>query len=430
MTQLLNFSGQLEHRFSPELIELLHWIGDTAAQRGGAAYLVGGFVRDLILGRPNIDVDITVEGDTEALIQDLGQRGLRVTARSQFMTYKLQSRAFSIDLATCREETYPNPGALPVVRPSTLLEDLHRRDFTINAMALSLSPAMFGMIIDPYDGMDDLREGRIRVLHWSSFRDDATRMLRALRFEQRLGGTLDPAARALMARDARFIDTISPDRLRREFERVWKEGRPEAIMTRAYNMGILDSVSPPVPWDNEIAQGYEVGRNVMPLDIPTGHLYYALMGARMDTAKAKTLAARLNLLEEQRKAMVDAARLRKRVDALALKSNLPSMVTANLEPFSSAALQAWNVLAADKEVAKRLRAYLLLWRTMRPLLTGSDILNLGVGQGPLVGKLLRALRAARLDNPSMTKDDERDLARHLIDQWLNGKRSRKTSATG
>lgn len=430
MTQILNFSGQLDHRFSPELLELLRWIGDKAVQRGNAAYLVGGFVRDLILGRPNIDIDITVEGNAETLIQDLEGRGMHVTARSQFLTYKLRSRAFAIDLATCREETYRNPGALPVVRPSTLLEDLHRRDFTINAMALSLSPNMFGMLIDPYDGLDDLREGTIRVLHWSSFRDDATRMLRALRFEQRLGATLDPAARTLMARDARFIETISPDRLRREFERIWTEGRPELIMTRAYNMGILESISPPVPWDLEIARAYDMGLSVMPLDIPASHLYYALMGARLDMAKAKWLAARLNLPEGPRRAVVDAARLGRRADSVVLKGHQPSTITVNLERFAPAALQACHLLAGNKEVSRRIREYLLLWRNMWPLLTGNDLLDLGAPQGPLIGRLLRALRAARLDNPPMTKDDEHDLALHLLDLWLNGKRSRRKSANG
>jgi tRNA nucleotidyltransferase (CCA-adding enzyme) len=355
---------------------------------------------------------------------------MRVTARSQFMTYKLRSRAFAIDLAACREETYPNPGALPVVAPATQLEDLHRRDFTVNAMALSLSPAMFGMLIDPHGGLDDLREGTIRILHWSSFRDDATRMLRALRFEQRLGGTLDPATRTLMARDARFIETISPDRLRREFERVWKEGRPEEIMARAYNMGLLEAVSPSIPWDQELESAFSAGRSVTPLDIPVGSLYFALLGARLDVAKAKTLAARLNLPEEQRSATVDAARLRKRVDGVVMKGQQPSAATANLERFSPAALQAWNLLAENREVSKRLRDYLLLWRNMRPLLTGTDLLEMGAPQGPLIGKMLRALRAARLDNPSMTKDDERDLALHLLDLWLNGKPSRKRSASG
>ena len=150
----------------------------------------------------------------------------------------------------------------------------------------------------------------------------------------------------------------------------------------------------------------------------------------MDVPKAKLLAARLNLPEEQRKAVVDAARLRRRVDTIVMKHQHPSAITGNLERFAPAALQVWSLLAPDREVSTRLRDYLLLWRNTRPLLTGKDLLEMGAPQGPIVGRLLRTLRAARLDDLTMTKDEERTVALHLMDQWLNSKSSRKKSASG
>lgn len=217
---------------------------DAAAQlsrkHGTVAFLVGGPVRDLELGRPAKDVDLALESRADHVAHDLA-RHLDATLRSypQFLTYKIIGDDFSeIDVATTRAEEYAAPGALPVVTPSTLVRDLARRDFSINAVALDLST---GAVVDPLGGIEDLRKRQIRVLHDRSFVDDPTRILRATRFALRLGFEIEPGTRRLM-RDAiasAALQTVSRERLWREILLAIDEENVAAILVAFAREGVL-----------------------------------------------------------------------------------------------------------------------------------------------------------------------------------------------
>ncbi len=184
--------SQLEQRLSPESLALIQKAGALAAERRLGIYLVGGVVRDILLGRANSDLDLVVEGDAIKLAESLaGELGGRLVVHRRFGTAKIRTRNLTIDLAMARAETYARPGALPTVRPGSIQDDLARRDFTVNAMALRLDPGSFGKLVDPFDGRKDLENKLIRILHDRSFIDDATRMLRAVRYEQRFGFRLE-----------------------------------------------------------------------------------------------------------------------------------------------------------------------------------------------------------------------------------------------
>ncbi len=167
----------------------LEALGRLADERGERAHAVGGFVRDMLLGRANFDVDVVVEGDGVAFAEAYGhQHGVPVKIHRRFGTAVLVlSKEFHIDVTSARSEYYVRPGALPTVERSSLRQDLFRRDFTINAMAACLEPSRFGAIADPFGGLRDLESGVVRVLHGLSFIDDPTRILRAARFEERYG---------------------------------------------------------------------------------------------------------------------------------------------------------------------------------------------------------------------------------------------------
>ena len=171
----------------------------------------------------------------------------RVVAHSQFNTFSLTASGRHIDLAMARHESYAHPGALPTVTPGTLRQDLARRDFTINAMAVSLGEDSFGELLDPSDGQSDLRIGMVRVLHDDSFRDDATRILRAARYAVRLRFTLEANTESLLRRDSTYLHTISAARLRDEFERVLQESRVAAsTLEMLEHLGALKSVYPAI----------------------------------------------------------------------------------------------------------------------------------------------------------------------------------------
>src|SRR4030042_1495708 len=218
----MNLARQIEQYLPQPLLALVKDISGQAAKQIERVDLVGGVVRDLLLGYPNFDLDLVVEGDAVRLAQRVAETGqARLLAHHRFGTAKLRYENFILDLATARKETYARPGALPAVTPGTLKDDLIRRDFSINAMAISLSAQDYGELIDPHQGKDDLEHRLIRVLHPKSFRDDATRILRGVCYEQRLGFEFEARTARLLKRDIPMLDTISGDRISKELEHIF-----------------------------------------------------------------------------------------------------------------------------------------------------------------------------------------------------------------
>src|SRR4030042_3307017 len=235
-----NCSPLLEKYLPPPVLALVKIAGAEASELGLGLYIVGGVLRDLFLGRANFDFDLVVEGEAIELAQKIAKDSqAKLTVHSRFGTAKLNSPGFSLDLATARSETYSKPGALPTVKPGNLKDDLVRRDFSINAMALHLNPKRFGEFIDLYHGKGDLDNKLIRILHPNSFIDDATRILRAVRYEQRLGFKLEAETEKLLRRDVTMLDTISGDPIRHELELILKEDKPELAIRRAEELRVL-----------------------------------------------------------------------------------------------------------------------------------------------------------------------------------------------
>ena len=199
MPKITNLSSQIEKQLPAELVTFIQRAGKTAISRGQGLYLVGGVVRDLLLGQTNLDLDLVVEGNALELAQQLVEitQG-KIITHPRFNTAKLHWDKWSVDLTTARSETYTKPGALPTVTPGSINNDLSRRDFTINAMAIELNPSHYGELIDLYGGREDLEHKLIRILHEKSFTDDATRIWRGLRYEQRLDFQLEPTTLKLL----------------------------------------------------------------------------------------------------------------------------------------------------------------------------------------------------------------------------------------
>ncbi|HSK48538.1 MAG TPA: CBS domain-containing protein [Coriobacteriia bacterium] len=231
-----------------EARQALELLGEIAAKRGQRAHVVGGFVRDMVLGRTNLDIDIVIEGDGVDYAEYAASvMGVRVKVHRRFGTAILVlDRNLHIDIASSRSEYYARPGALPTVEQSTLRQDLLRRDFTINAMAACVDPDCFGQIADPFGGLKDVDRGAIRVLHGLSFVDDPTRVLRAARFEERYGFTMDETTEAL-ARHAvgmGMLSEVSGARVREELIDIIDEPQPGAVLRRLESLGALGELTP------------------------------------------------------------------------------------------------------------------------------------------------------------------------------------------
>ena len=199
-----------------KLLAVIRKIGKEAGQKQFSAYIVGGIVRDIILKRENLDLDIVVEGDAACLARDLAKKWKgKVTVYKKFGTACLETpKGLCVDFAMARKERYAHSGALPAVRPGGLKEDLSRRDFTINAMAIAIDPGRFGRLTDAFGGLTDLSRKTVKVLHDRSFIDDPTRILRAVRFEQRFSFRMERQTLLLMkaALQRKIPSNVKPNR--------------------------------------------------------------------------------------------------------------------------------------------------------------------------------------------------------------------------
>mgnify|MGYP001026688770 CR=1 FL=1 len=421
----MNLARQIEQYLPQQLLELVKDINGQAAKRGQRVYLVGGVVRDLLLGDPSLrsglrfDLDLVVEGDAVKLAQQVAETSqAKLLTHHRFGTAKLRYENFTLDLATARKETYAKPGALPTVTPGILKDDLVRRDFSINAMAISLASNDYGELVDPYQGKSDLERRLIRILHPGSFSDDATRILRAVRYEQRLGFDLEAQTAQLLKRDIPMLDTISGDRIRHELELIFKETQPEFVVKRLAELGVLQRISPFLKGDGWIAEKFDKARR---LKKPTQllSLYFCLLIYSFSETGIEQFLARLNIPAKLSRTMCDTLRLKTKLPILDKSFLKPSEIYYLLREYEPAAIQA-NAIASDEKegtpssiVHRHLQLFLTKLRYVRTSLNGEELKRLGISAGPEMGKVLQTLHKAKLDGEVRTRADEKKLALSL-----------------
>jgi len=333
-------------------------------------------------------------------------------AHHRFGTAKLKYENFTLDLATARKETYSRPGALPAVTPGTLKDDLIRRDFSINAMAISLSANDYGELVDLYQGKSDLEHHLIRILHPKSFRDDATRILRGVRYEQRLRFEFEAQTAQLLRRSIPMLDTVSGDRLRHELELILKEKRPERAIKRLGELGVLSRIDPSLKGDGWIAEKFDKARRLKkPAQLPS--FYFCLLIYSFSKKETDQFVARLNMSAKLSRAMRDTVRLKINLPFLDEPSRKPSEIYYLLREYEPLAIQA-NALASESlTTQRRLRLFLAKLRHVRPCLNGEQLKRLGISAGPEMGRIIQLLHKAQLDGEVRTKAQEEKLALSL-----------------
>ena len=415
----MNLARQIEQYLPQQLLELVKDISGQAAKRGQRVYLVGGVVRDLLLGYPNFDLDLVVEGDAVKLAQQVAETSqAKLLAHHRFGTAKLRYKNFTLDLATARRETYAKPGALPAVTPGTLKDDLIRRDFSINAMAISLAANDYGELVNHYQGRNDLEHRLIRILHPGSFSDDATRILRGVCYEQRFGFEFETHTAQLLKRDIPMLDTISGDRIRHELEHIFEEDRPELVIKRLGDLGVLPRINPFLKGDGWIAEKFDKARRLKkPTQLTS--LYFCLLIYSFSERGVEQFLARLNIPAKLSRAMRDTLRLKTKLPLLDRPSLKPSEIYHLLREYEPLAIQA-NALASDEKegtpsliVHRHLQLFLTKLRYVRTSLDGEELKRLGISAGPEMGQVLQILHKAKLDGEVRTRADEKKLALSL-----------------
>ncbi len=394
-----------------DMHDLVSVIAQEARGQNVDMYIVGGAVRDLLLGRAIVDLDFAVERDTQTLARKISRRfGARLTYYSKFGTAKLKFQNYTIDIITTRKEIYKKPGALPTVRPGTIVDDLSRRDFTVNAMAVKLPSEE---IVDPLAGQKDIRNKYIRVLHDKSFIDDATRIFRAVRYEQRLGFKIEAKTLALIKRDIEWIDTVSPDRIKHELILALNEEYPELFFSRASRLGVLRKVFAGLNWIEQTSLNFGEARKLAgKASLP--ELYFSLLIYGMESDELAQFIRRYNFARKLSEPMLETVHLKNRLANIKQQKIVPSDLYKLLIPYSSVAVQA-NLLAC-KSVRKKnwLRLYLSKLRPIKTVINGADLVGIGIRPGPFIGKILDSLLDAKINGKIKTRSDELEYVKRLL----------------
>jgi tRNA nucleotidyltransferase (CCA-adding enzyme) len=367
-------------------------------------YLVGGAVRDLLRGADAVDLDLAVEGDARSVGRTLADRlGGVVREHERFGTATVREPELVFDLATTRTESYGEPGALPHVEAATLDEDLRRRDFTINAMAVALFGDDLGHLYDPYGGLADLEAGIVRILHPDSFFDDPTRLLRAVRYETRLGFNMDEdserAARVAVAEDA--LSTVSGARVRDELMDLLAEHEAPAAVERLRELGLDRALHPALEPDPELVASASLGAAAIGTDRGIASLAALVAG---DIERLDPWVAGLQLEARERDAVARAARVAPQiVRELRAREHVPSELRDLLGDEPPEALALALALGAPSEP-------ILRWATdlsgVRLEIGGADLLAAGIPEGPAVGRALDETLRRKLDGLVQGRDDE------------------------
>lgn len=445
-----DITENLRNAVPPARLVLLNTIAQEADRQNIPIYIVGGFVRDLLLGRPSLDFDIVVEGDAiyfvKTLVKAFGGRAIshrRFGTAKWYLAEERQKIAARLapeggmdaselpehlDLITARTEFYERPAALPTIESSSIKMDLHRRDFTINTLALRLDGEHFGKIFDYWGGLVDLEDKKIRVLHALSFVDDATRLLRAVRFEQRFDFDIEERTLALMKESLLLLEETSGTRLRHELELILAEPKAMQMLVRLDALGILNAIHPALPWNEEIARKMDALNTI---EVPSGWKIPEQV-ERLSLRQAIGFIHWLsNVPEKELSAVGSHLRLNAKLlqyielvrdlqqDMPGLCGKAPSQVYRRLVSLPQLVIFAVYIDTGVQAQRDCLQAYIQTYARVRPLINGRELRQKGLPASPLYGEILDALRDGWLDSQINNAEEEQARLDELLIQYTS-----------
>jgi tRNA nucleotidyltransferase (CCA-adding enzyme) len=456
-TAVSNLRNRLTKSLPPAMWQMVLVISNAAAELQMPLYFVGGLVRDLLLGKTAVDLDMVVEGDAIKLVRHLqqsyggevhthrrfgtakwfltpaiwasvesrekeqGSRGAEEQIKSPLLPRPPAPLPETIDFVTARSEFYTEPSALPEVTRGSIKLDLHRRDFTINTLAVRLDGAHLGELLDFYGGRRDLEQGRIRVLHSLSFVDDPTRMLRAVRLEKRLGFNIETRTMELLASALPMLDRVTGDRIRHEIQLALREPAPAAVLARLAEMGILKQIHPALGWPESVNAAFgrvvpELERDIWQAERPYrwhSFFYFAQWLVPLTAAEQTAVMVRLRVRKDTREDVTALTQCLHALDLLPVNPR-PSQVELALRPFHPRVLLAAKIALGDAPGAALVEQYYVEWRDVKTAVTGNDLRGMGLKPGPTYGIILDQLLAARLDGAIKSEAEEQTLLKKIL----------------
>ena len=428
-----DMTGIFRERLPESIATLFHCIRDVADKNDFTAYVVGGFVRDLLMRIPNTDIDIVIEGDGIAFANMLALRLKgRVRSHKKFKTAVIiLPDGAKIDVATARIEYYAHPAALPTVEMSAIRNDLYRRDFSINAMAIKLNGKRPNILIDFFGGQADIKDKAVRVLHNLSFVEDPTRAFRAIRFEARYGFRLGKQTTSLLKNAIKneLFHRLTSGRLFSELRQILEERRPAGAMRRLKEMGLLRFIHPALLFSESeelLMERLEDLLSWQDLASPKkkATAWLTRLMALFDRLDGAGLSSMIELFPTGGKALTELVKTRKLIHSLSrnkfLAGKLPDSELYQLfAPFSVEGLFYVAAKAGDKKTQMAVTHYLIELKDARPLISGDDLKTLGVLPSRKMGMALKQTMAAQLDHKVDNKKEALAFAKSFIDNNLD-----------
>jgi len=424
-----NLNAIIVDCLSKDMIQLLQTIGGVADNLGHNAYAVGGFTRDLLLKKPNLDLDIVIEGDGISFAKELAAHlGGRYRTHERFKTaVVLMPNGFKVDIATARLEYYEYPAAMPTVELSSIKLDLFRRDFTINAMAVQLNQEHFGTLIDFFNSQNDLKQKSIKVLHNLSFVEDPSRIFRAVRFEKRMGFQISPHTKRLIinAVNMQLFGKSEDPRFLSELKIIFLEENPLPAIKRLAEFKLFQFLWP------DLRPHYEIDRRFMHtltqaqlaiswfrllyLDEPCRNwvVYLLAIMSRSGLGELSAFCARFEETAKTSEYLLDQKdRADKAVNQLSRENNHKnSKIVACFKEITLEGLLYIMAIARKNHVKKAVSLYVTSLRHVEANLSGNDLLKLGYKPGPRFKKILLYLKNIRLDNLDLGPEEAAELVK-------------------
>ncbi|MDP8266004.1 MAG: hypothetical protein P9M07_03560 [Candidatus Aceula meridiana] len=402
-----------------EFLRLIEIVSKEADIQNIDAYLVGGFVRDVLIEKKNLDIDIVVEFDAIELAKEISQKHkTTITSYPHFGTATLSwESGAKIDLASARKERYSRPGALPIVSAGVIRDDLMRRDFTINAMAISINKKSFGVLVDEFHGFEDLMEKKIRVFHEKSFIDDPTRILRAIRFEQRLGFQIEKQTREFLidAIESDAAATVTPGRYLEEFKKILKEAECEKHLKRLGELGglgfihlrmsaetlnveLLKSIGRSLEWFQENCD--------LSLSLSRWIVYFMGILDSLGLDEVRNSLEKSSLSRKDQEKVFSSKTECEVIGGLLVEAIKPSQAYKILNRLSLEELVFFLAKTKDESVKRSIEKFLTDYRHIKILTDGKDLIGLGVTDGKQIKEILQNLLYKKIDGELQTKGDE------------------------
>lgn len=432
-TKTRNIVQNLSNRVSPQIFEYLRSAGEVADEIGYKAYVVGGFVRDIMLNRKNEDIDIVIEGNGITFAKEFARRyGARIHTYPHFGTSVIiMPDGFKLDVATARMEYYLSPAAMPTVESSSIKMDMFRRDFTINTLAIQLNPNNFGTLIDFFSGQKDIKDKVIRVLHNLSFVEDPTRVFRAIRFEQRFKFTIGKMTESLIenAISTEFFRDLSGYRVFHELQHIFEEEDPPAALNRMDDFNLLSVIDHKVQITEKTRTFLENAKEVVTwydllfTDTPYQKwiVYMLVLTRDCDAPEMEGICDKFKIVPKDRNTY---SSVRRRANTVMrwLEGKLPqpnSVIYRNLDNLPPEQILAIMAMTAKDELKKAISLYFTSLCQVKTTISGNDIHKTGLKPGPIYGKILNAVLDAKLDDLIVTHEDELRFMKDYITEYLH-----------